>query len=292
MGPELGVSSRQRPSSWSGRRRLWLIGIVLAALWAAHGLGARPGQLVPTGNGWSLLEDFVLAAFQPALSYENAVPDGTVALPWKVLDALRRTLIFAAAGMSLALLIGLPLGALSSSAWWSTSESSRSARWRRSSLYFALRTLIALMRSVHELLWALLFLAALGLNSFSAVWAIAIPYGGTLAKVFSEMLDEAPRDSAELLHGSGASRLQVFLFGLLPRAMPDMAAYAFYRLECAVRSSAVMGFFGFPTIGYFLKIAFVNQHYHEVWSYLWALIAVVLVLEFVSSRLRERVVLR
>jgi len=194
--------------------------------------------------------------------------------------------------MSLALLIGLPLGALSSSAWWSTDKHSRPARWGRTSLYLALRSLIAFLRSVHELLWALLFLAALGLNSFSAVWAIAIPYGGTLAKVFSEILDEAPRDSAELLHGTGASRLQVFLFGLLPRALPDIAAYAFYRLECAVRSSAVMGFFGFPTIGYFLKIAFVNQHYHEVWSYLWALIAVVLLLEFISSRLRERVVLR
>ena len=275
-----------------------MLGIVCAAIWAALGLGTSPAQLIPSGNGIEILEEFLAAGLTPALDYESQVPAGTAPLWAKVLDALRRTLIFAATGMSLALAIGLPLGVLTSTAWWreSSPASSWSRRWigrlGRSGAFVFLRALIAFMRSIHELLWAVLLLAALGLNSFSAVWAIAIPYGGTLAKVFSEMLDEAPRDSAAQLHDTGATSLQVFLFGLMPRALPDMAAYTFYRLECAVRSSAVLGFFGFPTLGYFVKLAFVNQHYHEVWSYLYALIFVVVVLEFVSSLLRERVVIR
>jgi phosphonate transport system permease protein len=146
------------------------------------------------------------------------------------------------------------------------------------------------MRSVHELLWAVLFLAAFGLNSFGAVIAIAIPYGGTLAKIFSELLEEAPRESARALAQLGASPAQRFAFGLAPRALPDMCAYAFYRFECAVRSSAVLGFFGFPTLGYSIAQAFENLHYREVWTYLYALIALVLLLELWSASLRRRFV--
>jgi len=159
-------------------------------------------------------------------------------------------------------------------------------------IYAGVRVLIALMRSVHELLWAILFLVAFGLKNFSAVVAIAIPYGGTLAKVFSELLDECPRDSARSLRAIGAGPLQVFLWGLLPRAIGDMSAYSFYRFECAVRSSAILGFFGYPTLGYYLKLSAENMHYREVWTYLYALIAIVLVLELWSAKLRARVVIR
>jgi phosphonate transport system permease protein len=71
-----------------------------------------------------------------------------------------------------------------------------------------------------------------------------------------------------------------------------MSAYSFYRFECAVRSSAVLGFFGYPTIGYYLRLSAENLHYREVWTYLYALIALVLIVELWSSRLRERIVIR
>jgi len=128
-------------------------------------------------------------------------------------------------------------------------------------IYGTLRALIAFMRSIHELLWAVLFLAAMGMSPLSAVIAIAIPYTGTLAKVFSEMLDEAPRGAAEALRAAGASSAQVFLFGLLPRALPDICAYTFYRFECALRSSAVLGFFGYPTLGFYISASFENLYY-------------------------------
>ncbi|MFT7486676.1 MAG: phosphonate transport system permease protein [Candidatus Paceibacteria bacterium] len=281
-----------------GTRRAWLVGILLAGLWAALGLGVAPSDLVPTGSGQTLFKDFFAAALSPALTYEEAVPEGTLPLVWKILDSMRRTLIFAATGLSLALLIGLPLGLLASTVWWHRPQ--RGGHSRRGALsrlvpfglFLGLRTGIAALRSVHELLWAVLLLAAMGLNSFSAVCAIALPFAGTLAKVFSEILDETPRDTADVLRAGGASEWQIFVFGFLPRALPDMAAYTFYRFECAVRSSAVLGFFGFPTLGYYIKIAFDNQHYHEVWAYLWALIALVFVLEATSGALRRRVVAR
>jgi phosphonate transport system permease protein len=214
-----------------------------------------------------------------------------------VFAAARRTVVFAAAGMSLALVLGIVLGFLGSSAWWSGERAGGDSRLARAlarsvwpSVWLATRATIVFMRSVHELLWAVIFLAAFGLNTFGAVVAIAIPYGGTLAKIFSEMIDEAPRDSALALRRLGASRLSEFWFGLVPRALPDMSAYAFYRFECAIRSSAVLGFFGFPTLGYGIAQSFENLHYSEVWTHLYALMALVILVELWSSALRTRFV--
>ena len=78
--------------------------------------------------------------------------------------------------------------------------------------------------------------------------------------------------------------------GLLPRASADMAAYAFYRFECAIRSSAILGFFGYETLGYYMRASFQNLHYREVWTYLYAMLALVLVLEAWSAAMRRRFV--
>ena len=86
----------------------------------------------------------------------------------------------------------------------------------------------------------------------------------------------------------GASPITAFAFGLIPRAFPDLVAYIFYRFECALRSSAVLGFLGIPTIGYYLKLSFNNSHYHEVWTWLYALLIMVLALDYWSGSLRRR----
>ncbi len=280
------ASARVEPRRVSGRG-LVLAGIALATLCAWLTLDAPLKGLVPREGSWHIVRGFFGSALRPALAYEGEVPEGALPLFVSGLVAARRTLVFAVGGMSLALCFGVVLGFLSSSSWWAEE---RGRRPLRALVWSGARLLIVGMRSVHELLWAVLFLAAFGLNSFGAVVAIAIPYGGTLAKIFSEMLEEAPRDSARALRELGAGPLQVFLFGHLPRALPDMAAYAFYRFECAVRSSAVLGFFGFPTLGYSIAQAFENLHYREVWTYLYMLMALVVGIELWSGALRRRFV--
>lgn len=276
-----------------GRRGLVLLGIAAAGLWAARSLGLDPGDLVPGEGGLRVARDLFSRALSPAWTYEaRVVPEGTRPLLLKALDAAGATVSLAVAAISLALFAGLPLGFAASTATWVDEPTARGPgaprRLLRSVSYGAARLLIALLRSVHELLWAVLLLAAMGLSQLSAVVAIAIPYAGTLAKVFSEILDEAPRESASALRASGASPAQVFLFGLLPRALPDMCAYAFYRFECALRSSAVLGFFGFPTLGYYLAVSFENLHYGEVWTYLYTLLGLVLLADLWSRAIRRR----
>jgi len=289
MGPE--TPSRIR------RRGVVLLSIALAALAALFVLDAPLGGLLPQRGGLAIVRDFFAHMLRPALTYETEVPPGTPPLLLETLAALRRTLVFAVAAMSLAVPIGFMLGFLGSTAWWSgelAGGGSSAARGLRRSvaptIWAVTRVVIVGMRSVHELLWAVIFLAAFGLSTTSAVIAIAIPYAGTLAKIFSEMMDEAPRDAALALRCAGAGPAQVFCFGLLPRALPDMGAYAFYRFECAVRSSAVLGFFGFPTLGYSISAAFENLHFGEVWTYLYALAALVVAIEMWSSALRRRFV--
>lgn len=272
-----------------GARGLTVLTLVVLAGVAFSALGLTPAGLIPTDTGWTASKRFLLAAFQPALDYEEGRGEGWDPFFYKVLISTGRTIAFAAAAMGLALLIGLPAGILASDSWWRR-DAFGGGRWRRVArpCQVLVRIAIALLRSVHELLWAVLLLAAMGLSSVTAVIAIAIPYGGTLAKVFSEMLDEAPRSTTDAYRGLGASPLSCFLFGLFPRALPDLCAYAFYRFECAVRSSAVLGFFGYQTLGYHLQLAFKDGSYREVWTYIYALFALVLVLEAYSGALRRR----
>lgn len=260
------------------RQGIVLIVLLVVGLAAYLALGLGLGELIPSSSGLDLLGDFLGAALQPALDYEV----GNVPRDWppfyeQLLEGLWRTIVFAAAAIGLSILLGLPLGILASSLV---------PTWVR----IPCRASIALMRSVHELLWAVVLLAAVGLNSAGAVLALTIPYAGTLAKIFSEMLDEAPREAFRAVRLSGSTRMQAFIGALLPRAAPDMAAYTFYRFECALRSAAVLGFFGYPTIGYYLKLSFENLHFREVWTWLYLMIAVVLVLETWSSALRKRFV--
>lgn len=262
-----------------------LLAIAGAAMWACWWLSGVPGRFAVTQGGLDVARALLARAVTPAVTYESAVPAGTVPLLWKALTAAQATLTFAAAAMSLALVGGAIFGFLASSSWWNETVPRPVAG---PICYGITRVVIAVLRSIHELLWAVLLLAAFGLGQFAAVLAIAIPYSAILGKVFSELLDEAPRDAARALRDSGATPLQAFLFGLLPRALPDMTAYAFYRFECAVRSSAILGFFGFPTLGYFISASFENLHYGEVWTYLYVLFAVVAILDWWSGALRRR----
>jgi phosphonate transport system permease protein len=277
-------------------RTLVFVSIGLAAAWAFARLAQSAGSMTATSGGLALAASFLGRAVSPALTYESAVPPGTAPLLWKAVLAAAATVKFAAAAMSLALLGGAVLTFLATSAWWTGDPAGGARRFASPAraaapiVYGGTRGVIALMRSIHELLWAVLLLAAFGLGHLTAVLAIAIPYSGVLAKVFSEMIDETPRDAADAMRDAGASSIQVFFVALVPRALPDMSAYAFYRFECALRSSAILGFFGLPTLGYFIAASFENLLYGEVWTYVYMLFALVAIADWWSGALRRRFV--
>ncbi|TYR32731.1 ABC transporter permease [Mesorhizobium microcysteis] len=119
------------------------------------------------------------------------------------------------------------------------------------------------IRSIHELFWAILLLQITGLSVTTGILAIAIPYAGIFAKVFSEYLDEAdPRPAAAM--PPRADFISVHFFARLPLAAREFQVYLLYRLECGLRSSAVLGFVGLPTLGFELDTFFKQGMYGAV----------------------------
>ena len=135
--------------------------------------------------------------------------------------------------------------------------------------YTAVRLFCAFVRAIHEIFWAFLFLPLVGLNPVCGVLAIGIPYAGVFGKVFAEILQEADQRPQEGLP-AGTRRLDRFLFGVLPVIYDDLKSYASYRLECALRSSAILGFIGLPTLGFHLETAFREGLYSEAPALLYA----------------------
>lgn len=124
----------------------------------------------------------------------------------------------------------------------------------------AIRMLSAFLRSVHELFWALLLIQVSGLSPATGILAIAIPYSGIFAKVFSEMIEEADL-SAEKVLPAGTSLVSRFAYSRIPELAPQFWTYTLYRLECGLRSTLVLGFIGLPTIGFHL-VSFFKQGYY------------------------------
>lgn len=286
----------RRQASVLGRRRSLFVGLIGAAAFSWWYLGITWDDVTPTGAGWNTTKAFFERALSPATDHETEFrpSEGFLAMAWR---ATLNTLFYAAAAMGLALLGGLVLGFLASSAWWADDfEEQRPTVLRRLQrlvgpvIYGTSRVLIAVLRSIHELIWALILLLAFRTADVTAVVAIALPFTGILAKIFSEMIDEAPRTPSRALRMAGASGLQTFVVGLVPPALPDMTAYAFYRFECALRSAAIMGFFGFETLGLRIKESFDYGYYGETWTFLYFLLALIIVFDLWSGAIRRRMV--
>ena len=277
---------------WLGARRNTLLLIAATGLFGAWLIQLDLRQLFG-GAQWHQLGAFFQAAFSPALAYEDpiAVKQSTFLL--EILTAVYKTLLYTAAAISLSLLGGLFFGLVGSAkAWLSIAFPDhligRAMRVLAFSGLLLTRSVMTVLRSIHEIIWAIIFLQALGTLPLAAVLAIAIPYSATLGKVFSELIDEAPRTIPETLRANGASLLQIYFFGLLPSVVPDLLAYLLYRFECGLRSAAVLGFFGAPTLGHYLSLSWGERHYHEVWAYLYALLVLVIAFDLWSGAIRRR----
>lgn len=128
--------------------------------------------------------------------------------------------------------------------------------------YTIVRISLAFTRAIHELFWALLFLQVFGLNTLTALLAITLPYSATLGKVYAEILEEHDTFPKEL---HVKSKISSFLFTKLPDAIPHLISYTLYRFECALKSTAILGFIGLMTLGFYLQGSFMQGNYGEVW---------------------------
>ncbi|MBS7663404.1 ABC transporter permease [Pseudomonas lalucatii] len=203
--------------------------------------------------------------------------------------ATLETLAIATAGMALALLLAVP-GALLASRALSLSALHRGGRpsaWAQA-LRWPVRAVLILMRSVPEIVWALLFVRAVGLGPTAGVLAIAITYSGMLGKVYAEIFESVDPRPGRALLVAGSPRLAAFAYGVLPNAAAEMLSYTVYRWECAIRASVVMGFVGAGGLGQQIDLSMRMFAGAEVASMLLCFLALVLLADQLSRLLRAR----
>ncbi|MFO0076709.1 MAG: phosphonate ABC transporter [Cyanobacteriota bacterium] len=233
------------------------------------------GLLLPGlihGGGLDLVGAFLGAAFTPSLD--------PVVLR-SVGSGLAVTVGMALLGWLTSLLLGLGLGLASSRLVWQELAGTALPA-------SAIRRLLALPRSIHELLWGLLLLQLVGLQPAVAVVAIALPYGALIARVVSDLLDALPTANGEALRAAGAPAPLALLTAMGPALLPGLLSYGGYRLECALRSATLLGVFGLGGLGNELRLTLQSLEFHELWTGLWVLLAVMLLLENGLGRLRRR----
>jgi phosphonate transport system permease protein len=263
-----------RPSLLNQRFIWGLVALVAIAL-SLHQAGLFQRDWLNLG-GLAQLGQFFQASIQPDLNPEFLR---------LTLDATVITLAYAVCGTCLSLLFGLVGGVIASEVWWQ-SVFPRQAQQRP--IWLAIRASLAVPRAIHELIWGLFFVNIFGLDPLVAIVAIAIPYGAIVAKVFSEILDETPRQPLMVLLNSGVSPLTAFTYSLLPQAFLDLLSYSFYRFECSIRSAAVLGIIGAGGLGYQILLSLQSLRYEQLWTLFYALLVLNGSVDFTSAVLRHR----
>ncbi|MGY1683777.1 PhnE/PtxC family ABC transporter permease [Geodermatophilus sp. SYSU D01176] len=250
------------------RRWAWGLGAGAVLVWSLAGAGLFSGEVVNPG-GTAQVGRFASAALSPAV---DAPFLGVLARSALV------TVAHAAAGTGLALALGAVGAVLVSRTTWG----------RRRAGWLAARGLLAVPRGLHEAVWGLLLVNVLGLDPWVGVLAIGIPYGAVTAKVVADLVDEVPRGAYRALLAAGSGRAAAALYGLLPPVAGGLLSYAFYRLECAVRSAVVLGMVGAGGLGYQLALSFASLRWEQVWSAVYALALLCLAADVAGRAVRRR----
>lgn len=231
------ATARHRDPAWSSRL-FWTLAAA-ALLW--------PLLVVAEFRPWTLFEAESLRANARFLSdFLSPRIDGEFLR--LVVRETWRTVAIATAGLSLAFVLAVPLAIVCARSLSVSALVGRMAtlpaviRWTG-------RGLLLLLRSVPELIWALVFVRVVGLGPTAGVLAIALTYAGMLGKVYAEILDSGDRHATSTLLRHGTGRLQAFFYGLLPQNSTELTSYTVYRWECAIRSSAVLGLVGAGGLG-------------------------------------------
>ena len=257
--------------------RLWIVLWALAFAWSvAAFLDAQTGVLNP--SGWPAMAKFWAHAVRPEL---------TVQFLRNTLDAAVTTMAFAVLGTLLSVVLGVVLAPLMSQTWWAPGSHSTWSRALRGAGLLLSRITLALPRGVHEAVWGLLLLSVLGRDPLVGVLAIAIPFGVITAKVYSELLDEADLRPYDVLRAAGGGRTSALVYAVLPGLLPAATSYAFYRFECSVRSAVILGMIGAGGLGLQLSLSFQGLQYAEMWTSIYALVALGAVIDRWGAVLRR-----
>jgi len=260
-------------------RRFLVALITLAILWPMLQLAQFDVFALFDDRNLKVFGNFLIQFFPPNLQ---------ISFLALVLKATLETLAMATAGIALAMLMAIPLGLIITYSLSISRIGPASGHQIAKLGRYLARMLMLLLRGIPEIVWALLLVRVFGLGPIAGVLAIAITYGGMLAKVYSEILETENTLPARALLMLGSGRINAFLYGLLPGASQELASYTIYRWECAVRASVVMGFVGAGGLGQLMDQSMKMLNGGEVSTILIMFLLLVLLADYISLIIRRQ----
>lgn len=255
-------------------RRLWrrcaiAVGIVLVVVVHVLAIRSTGFSLTQLAKGLSGIYHFVSGALPPHLGWTRYLKPG--------LGYCLTTIYIGLLGTTLSIPFALVFAILGSR---NTS--------RNVVVYQVARGIMSFLRSVPSLVWALVFVTAVGLGNFPGVLALLVHNVGVMGKLWSEAMEEVDSGPVDALHVAGASGLQTATNAVLPSVIPQFVSLLLYRLDVNIRESVVLGIVGAGGIGFYLLQSVDNFQFKETMTYVLMIIVIVIVVDQVSAYVRKR----
>lgn len=261
--------------------------LLLVLVWALEGTNASPSDLL---SGIPNIVNFVLRLFPPQFDIQAtsiAVPTLvqpffgetlTLTLP-RAIPYLIETLQMAIIGTLLGIVLSFPFGLLAA-------RNIAPHPW----VYQATRMFLNIDRAIPDIIFALIFVAAVGLGPFGGVLALAFGSIGSLAKLYAESFEQIDPQQVLAVRATGASNLQAFIYGVAPQAMPLLATYSLLLFEHNVRSATILGLVGAGGIGFILTKYISLFQYRELMGALIFIIIMVTIIDRSSDYFRKKII--
>ena len=245
----------------------WAAMVLILVLFiaSAGALGIDPERIA---RGWNQLDRFFARAFPPDLDTF-----------WRLGPAVVETIQIGIVGTALGIFLSLVLGALAAKNMAPSLAVS-----------YLLKAAFGLTRAIPALVWALLFIVAVGLGPLPGILALAVNSIGMLGKIFAETFEEVDRGVIEALRSTGADPLQVFTQGFVPETLPKLISWSIFRLDINIRYASILGIVGAGGIGWELSRAARMGDFQSAITVTLVIFAVVWAIEQISTGLRRLIV--
>lgn len=261
--PSLSDIEVPRSSLWA-QARGWLGGAVVIALLVWSWSPVEMGKSVLLFTDWRNMAEFAAGFTKPNFR------------DWDIFaHAMIETVQIAIWGTALSVVVGVPFAILSSS--------NVAPQW----VVQPVRRLMDAARAINEIVFALLFVVAVGLGPLAGVLALAVHNVGIIAKLFSEAVEAIDPRPVEGIRATGADKLQEVVFGVIPQVLPLWSSFTLYRFETNVRSATVLGLVGAGGIGQPLYENIRSFQYSETAAILIIVVATVMLIDLLSAQLRR-----
>jgi len=259
---ETGSHSLLGSKKFIKRLSLWAV-VIAVYVWSAYGTNLSVTEFV---RGYPFMKDFII----------RMIPPDTGILK-NLIKPVIETVQIALWGTTLAIILSIPLGIFAAQ---NTSP--------HPVVYQFTRMILNSLRAISEFIFALIFVAAVGLGPFPGVLALGIHSAGMLGKFYAEAIENVDRGAVEALEAAAAHKLQIIIYAVAPQVLPEFITYNLYRFEHNLRQATVLGMVGAGGLGFELITSMRLFKYQETATILLVILFTVTVVDYFSSKIRAR----